>query len=155
MFHLLWCGSEEAGEEDEAVGVGQRFEAGNVGGAGFDFPVFVESEQDGAIESVVFCEDSSERGDGFLGSVFMVAGDEDEFFAYRVRCFVDHRVCIGVGVQSEQGCESAGDCGWQPEGAFSPEGGGIGHRKGFLRYEGVDRGGRRIVRLRFRVCRVS
>ena len=54
---------------------------GHVGFAGGDVAVFVDPEQNGAAEAVVLGEDAREHGQGFLGTVFVVGGDEHEVLA--------------------------------------------------------------------------
>ena len=82
MFHLVIWEVEEAGEDDHEVGFLQGFEAFDIGGAGFDFALFIDAEEDGAFEAVVLGEDACEGWACFLGAVFVVGCDEDDVFTF-------------------------------------------------------------------------
>ena len=51
------------------------------GRACLDEAILIHAEDDGAFEAVMFCEDAGEGGAGFLGAVFVIAGEEDDVLA--------------------------------------------------------------------------
>ena len=82
MGHLFVRQIEEAGENHEDIRLVQRLQAGNLRRSRLDEAVLVHPEDDGAFEAVVLGEDAGEGGTGFLGAVFVVAGEEDDVLAY-------------------------------------------------------------------------
>ena len=87
VIHLFAGEIEETSEDDEEVCALESLQAGDVGDAGLDVAVLVDAVEDGAFETVVFGQDPGEGGAGFLGAVFVVAGEEDDVLA-----------CAGAGV---------------------------------------------------------
>jgi len=82
VLHLVIGEIEEAGKDKHEVGILEGFEAFDVGSAGFDETVFIDTEADGGFKAVVFGQDAGEGGAGFFGAVFVVGGDEDEVFSF-------------------------------------------------------------------------
>ncbi len=78
LLHLVLGQVAEPGEEDHQVGVPERLEAWDVARAGVDRPVLADREQDGALKPVPPGEDLRELGQGLLGPILLVAGDEDD-----------------------------------------------------------------------------
>ena len=107
VVHFLGGKIEEAREDEEQVGILEGGETGNPGRPGFDVTVGVDPEDDGALEPVVLGENAGEGRAGFLGPVFVVAGQEDDVLALAKAgiAFVDDG---GAGVeagQAEKGAE--------------------------------------------------
>ena len=97
--HFLIGKVQETGEDEEQVGFLQRREAGDAGGAGLDETVLVHAEDDRAFESEALCEDSREGRAGFLGAVFVIAGEEDDVLAdaWAGIAFIDNGGGLGGG----------------------------------------------------------
>jgi len=78
MDHLVVGEIEEAREDEHEFSVLESFEALDVGGAGCDFALLVDSEENGRFEAVMFGKDAGEGGAGFLGPVFVIGGNKDD-----------------------------------------------------------------------------
>jgi len=74
--------------------------------AGLDVAVLVDAEEHGALEALVLGEDAGEGRAGFLGAVFVVAGEEDDVLACAgaLGAFVDERLGLERG-QRERSAE--------------------------------------------------
>lgn len=101
-----------AGADDDEVGgveVVPSFDASGVVGVDVG-AVLAPGEEDGAIEAVLLGKDFAEHGHGFLGAVFFVAGDEDDFFAFAGSDFAieSEDVVLTRGREGEEAdeCES-------------------------------------------------
>lgn len=80
--HLLVRKIEEACEDEHEVGLFKNLEAFDVGSPGGNFPLVVDSEKNSGFEAVIFSEDSSKGGAGFLGAVFVIRGNEDDVLSF-------------------------------------------------------------------------
>ena len=80
--HLLVRKIEEACEDEHEVGLFKNLEAFDVGSPGGNFPLVVDSEKNSGFKAVIFSEDSSKGGAGFLGTVFVIGGNEDDVLSF-------------------------------------------------------------------------
>ncbi len=78
VLHLPVRPVLEAGEDHHQVGGLEGFHPRDVRSSGHDLAFLVHSEEDGALESVVSGKDAGKGREGLFGSVFVVAGNEDE-----------------------------------------------------------------------------
>ena len=83
----------EAGVKEEEVGFLEDVDVRDGGAAAFDVSAFVHSEKDGAFEAVMLGEDLGDERAGFLRTVFVIVGNEDDVFAFAraFSAFVDER----------------------------------------------------------------
>jgi len=80
--HLLVRKIEEACEDEHEVGLFKNFETFDVGSSGGNFPLVVDSEKNSGFKAVIFSEDASKGGAGFLGAVFVIRGNEDDVLSF-------------------------------------------------------------------------
>ena len=81
MFHLVSGPVLEPREDDHEVRVVQLLNTGHVIGSWLDLTLGIEAENHGALKAMVLGQDAREGRQGFLGSIFVVTGDEDEVLA--------------------------------------------------------------------------
>ena len=100
-LHGLVIGSQEADKEKEHVRILDHLGAWNSRRTGLDVTILVQTEEDGALETITLGQDPGESGAGFFSSVLVIAGDKHDVLPLAE----DQRVCQGreAKLQAEQG----------------------------------------------------
>src|SRR5690348_6462376 len=102
----------------DLVGMIELLQAGNVvQRAGIDLArLFVDRKEDGAGEAMLFGEKLGQHRHRFFGAIFIVAGDEDDVFAFAgavAALIFDPRIVGSAGLskesQSQNDCSSEGE----------------------------------------------